>query len=60
MLGKNGRLALLKVGSCSKSINFGIDSYSCFQGIFRIDTREDIRGQHSYSNSIICTYRTRS
>jgi len=60
MLKKNRRLALLKVGSCSKSINFGIDSYPCFQGIFCIDTRENIRGQHSYLNSTICIYRTRS
>jgi len=44
MLGKNRRLALLKVGSCSKSINFGLDSYSCCQDIFLIDTREDTRG----------------
>jgi len=60
MLGKIWRLALLKVGSCVKSINFGIDSYPCFQIIFCIDTREDIRGQHSYLHSTICIYRTRS
>jgi len=60
MLGKHRRLALLEVGSCSKSINFGIDSYPCFQGIFRINTRKDIRGEHSYLNSEICIYRTRS